>query len=94
MPIRIKPVHDLGPCQLDLESIKGICDLVEQNFNDASFSAEDGVWEVYDARKNELISAISLRETLDSFTVKASNNKAIHSGPNAALFLEKEIKRS
>jgi hypothetical protein len=92
MPIRIKPVHDLQPCQLDLESIKGLCDLVEQHFNDARFSAEEGVWEVYDARRDELISAISPRETLDSFTVNASNNEAIHSGPNAVLFLEKEIK--
>jgi hypothetical protein len=73
MPIRIKPVHDLKPCLLDLDSIKGICALVEQNFNRVSFSAEDGVWEVFDEGSNGLVSAVSLRETLDSFTVKAES---------------------
>jgi hypothetical protein len=73
MPIRIKPVHDLKPCVLDLEGIKGICDLIMQNFNSAKFSAEDGVWEVFNETKDKFISAITQREKLDSFTVKAKN---------------------
>lgn len=73
MPIRIKPVHDLKPCVLDLESIQGICALIEGNFNRALFSAEDGAWEVFDAGRGEFISAIELRETLDSFTIRANN---------------------
>src|ERR1041385_2803234 len=67
MPIRLKPVV------LDLEGIKGICDLVEQNFDSSKFSAEDGVWEVFNETKDKFISAISPREKLDSFTVKAKN---------------------
>jgi hypothetical protein len=77
MPIRIKPVHDLKPCVLDLESIKEICSLVEQNFNEAIFSGEDGVWEVYNEGKDNFISAISPRETLDSFTVEARNRVVV-----------------
>ena len=73
MPIRIKPVHDLKPCVLDLDSIKEICSLVEQNFNSVRLSAEDGVWEVYNEGRENFISAISPRETLDSFTVHAQH---------------------
>jgi len=73
MPIRIKPVYDLGPCVLDLESIQGICALVDQNFGDSSYSGEDDVWEVYDEDAQGFIAAISAREALDTFMVDASN---------------------
>lgn len=73
MPIRIKPVYDLGPCVLDLEGIKEICALVHQHFNQACFSAESGIWEVYNEPSHEFIEAISPHQTLDSFVVKAEN---------------------
>lgn len=76
MPIRIKPVHNLGVCILDLDSIKKICELVEQNFVHSKFSAEDDIWEVYDEDCNAFIAAIQNRETLDSFVVKAYDDNA------------------
>ena len=71
MPIRIKPVHDFGPCVLTLESIRGIIELVERDFSSAVYSAIDGIWEVFDDPKESLLKAISQRQTLDSFNVKA-----------------------
>lgn len=72
MPIRIKPVIDVGPCVLDLDSIKQICDLVTTELSDVRFSADDDTWEVYDATKDEFITAITPRERLDSFVIVAS----------------------
>ncbi len=71
MPIRIKPVTDLGPCILDLANIKCICSLIEMSFGSVSCSAEDGIWEIYDADVTQLISAISERAKLDALKIEA-----------------------
>lgn len=77
MPIRIKPVYDLGPCILDSASIQEMCALVGQSFNQAHYSAEDGIWEVFDEEAQAFLSAISDRKTLDTFKVKAENEIGI-----------------
>jgi hypothetical protein len=64
MPVRIKPVRDLGKCTLSLESIKGICDLMEKEFGEVSFSAEDGVWEVFNESKSTFLQLIADRDKL------------------------------
>ncbi len=69
MPIRIKPEHDLGVCTLNYESIEGIVDLVQTEFPNSKYSAEDGVWEIFDENSDEFLSAIQAREKLDSFTI-------------------------
>jgi hypothetical protein len=75
MPVRIKPVHILKPCVIDMVSIKGICKLVDDSFNQARYAAEDGVWEVFDETSEKFLAAISSvnittgmpdHETLDS----------------------------
>jgi len=76
MPIRIKPVHDFGPCILTLESIQGIIELVERDFSSPKYSADDGIWQVFDDPKDSFLVAISQRQTLDSFRVKAKVSKS------------------
>lgn len=73
MPIRIKPDFDLGPCILNLESIKGIVALVHKDFPSASYSAHDGIWEIYQEPNNALLDAISQKERLDSFVINAED---------------------
>lgn len=74
MPIRVKPVQTLNPCVLDLESIRGICELVQTHFLHFSLTAQDGIWEAYGyASIPEFLEAISQREKLDSFSVEASS---------------------
>lgn len=68
MPIRIKPVHKLGPCQLDLSGIEGVCALIIKEFKHSSFRATDTEWEIYEEPVTSFIKAISAREKLDSFT--------------------------
>jgi hypothetical protein len=89
MPVRIRPVHDLGPCTLTLEQIQKISELVEQNFPSVTYSAYDGVWEIYDEPKDPFLLAISQRETLDSLGIKGSGDP---SKEVAIVFNEKEAK--
>ena len=71
MPIRIKPTHDLRPCVLTLESLRKIVELVDEDFPTAAYSANDNVWEIYEEPKQSFLAAVSQRDTLDSFMVKA-----------------------
>jgi len=71
MPTRIKPEHELGPCVLTLESIKGIAELIGTNFQTSLYSAHDGVWEVYDEPREKFLQEVEQRNTLDSFRVEA-----------------------
>jgi hypothetical protein len=71
MPVRIKPIYDLKPCILNLASIQGIISLVGNNFSITKYSASDGIWEIYDESCDHFKDAISERQTLDSFVVKA-----------------------
>lgn len=100
MPVRIKPIHDLKPCSLDLVSIKGICELVDRNFNTALYSAEDGMWEVYNETTRSFLDAISLldnssgmpkHETLDSFVIDAKNQVETKVGKEKIKKIEREI---
>ena len=70
MPIKIKPVRDLGPCTLDLDGIKGICSLLDKEFKDVRYIAEDDIWSVFDEPCHTFIEAISQREKLDGFTAE------------------------
>jgi len=71
MPIRIKPVHELRPCLLNLTSIEGLSALVKKEFPSATFSATDTIWEIYDEpSRDEFLKAISSREKLDTFIIK------------------------
>lgn len=69
MPTRIKPVHDLGPCVLTLESIQSIIEILERDLPAARYSATDSAWEIYDEPGQSFLDAISQRDTLDSFRV-------------------------
>lgn len=97
MPIRVKPVHDLGPCLLDMESIKGICALVDKTFHYALYSATDGAWELYDEESAGLLAAIVGRTKLDSLTITAPSAKArgihhdiaVHTGIQIPAFDDK-----
>lgn len=71
MPVRIKPVHDLGPCILTLESIKGICTLMDKEFGDVSFTAEDDIWTVYNEPSGAFLPTIVGRDKLDTFIAEA-----------------------
>lgn len=69
MPIRIKPTYDLHPCKLNLEGIKGIIEIISQDFINISCYAIDKTWEIYEETPTIFLDAISKRETLDSFRV-------------------------
>lgn len=102
MPIRVKPVHDLGHCLLDLNSIKGICVLLSSTIAYASFSATDGVWEIYDEDADGFLAAIANRNKLDSFYAKAPspiprlhpNPPPIDKGRQVQLLFDKEQARA
>jgi hypothetical protein len=94
MPIRIKPSHRLSPCVLTLESIKKITELVDQRFSSevdlVSFSATDGLWEIYGEPRETFLQAISERSELDSFVVEVESEGSMdHLG---LVFNEKEAK--
>jgi hypothetical protein len=80
MPIRIKPVQDLGRCLLNLESIKDICLLVERRFNISTYVAEDGYWEISGEPMKKFVDTISNRERLDSFRIVAQCTTSISIG--------------
>lgn len=71
MPVRIKPIHNLDPCTLNLEGIKGICALIDKEFGHGSYAAEDDIWIVYDESSIPFLDIIDGRDRLDSFTVVA-----------------------
>lgn len=71
MPVRIKPVQDLGPCTLTLKSIKGICALMNKEFENVSFTAEDDIWIVYNEPSTSFLSMIDGRDKLDTFIAEA-----------------------
>jgi len=92
MPIRIKPVHDLGPCSLNLASIEGLSALALREFPSATFSATDRVWEIYDEpSRDKFLKAVSLRKNLDTFIIKAPLNSNI-SAPSQANPKELELR--
>ena len=66
MPIRIKPTQEFKPCVITLDSIKEMISLIENEFDSITFSATDGIWEIYDEPKEGFLNHISQRETLDS----------------------------
>ena len=78
MPVRIKPVHDFGPCVLDLDGIKNICALVDKDFPNPKYSAEDDMWEVYDESSANFIDLIQTHKKLDSFVVSATNTSVLN----------------
>lgn len=71
MPVRIKPIRDLGPCTLSLESISGICELMGREFGEVSFAAEDGTWVVFNEPGASFLQLIGTRDKLDTFTAEA-----------------------
>ena len=71
MPVRIKPVRDLGPCTLNLEGIKGICALMDREFGRVSYAAEDDIWIVYNEPSTSFLHMIGGRDKLDALTVEA-----------------------
>ena len=75
MPVRIKPVYDLGPCRLFLDGIKGISDRVERDFPNVRYGALDGAWEIYDEPRQTFLDAISQRERLDEITIIAEKEQ-------------------
>ncbi len=77
MPIRIKPKIDLGPCVLTLKSIEGITELVSKEFPNATFSANDYIWEIFDEKRAAFIQEIPQREKLDEFIVSVKLSGAI-----------------
>lgn len=92
MPIRISPLHDLGPCMLNLDSMKNIAGLVERDFVSVTYIAQDNIWEIYDEPNDSFIQEISQRETLDSFTVKASSGLDEKIREIEIVFNEKEAR--
>lgn len=71
MPVRIKPIQDLGPCILTLQSIKGICTIMEKEFGNVAFTAEDDIWIVYNEPSVAFLSTIEKRDKLDTFIAEA-----------------------
>jgi hypothetical protein len=90
MPIRIKPKIDLGPCVLTLKCIEGITELVIKEFPDATFSANDYIWEIFDENRAVFIKEISEREKLDEFIVSVKT-PALTSTPKKDLIEEIKI---
>lgn len=74
MPIRIKPIHDLKPCLLDIDGIKAIAERVCREFPSASYAAVDGAWEIYDETKDTFLEAIYQREKLDSLLITGATS--------------------
>jgi hypothetical protein len=84
MPLRIKPIHKLKPCLLDLNSIKSICELVQMHYPELLLFAQDKFWEIYDERElSSFLKVISEREKLDSFSVEGYEHEVIHFGGDA-----------
>lgn len=71
MPTRVRPIHDLGPCVLTLESIAEITKLVEDDFQIALYTAQDGIWEIFEHSRDAFLTEIGERARLDSFRVVA-----------------------
>lgn len=71
MPIRIKPTIELGRCQIDLDGIKKIIDLMNKEFSKVVYKADDDVWEIYLAKAEEFYEAIKTRDKLDSIIIEA-----------------------
>lgn len=71
MPVRIKPIHDLGPCTLDLQNIEEVIALLSKEFDDTICSASDGVWELYDEKPNDLFAYVSKRDKLDTLVFES-----------------------
>ena len=70
MPVKIKPIRNLDTCTLELDDIKGICALLDKEFNSVRYIAEDGIWSVFDEPSQVFLEAISQRETLDIFSAE------------------------
>ena len=92
MPIRIKPSYKLPPCVLTLESIEKIAELVNRDFSNnldmISFSASDGVWEIYDEPCATFMRTIASRTKLDSFIVEINSQSSVDQ--MRLIFNEKE----
>ena len=84
MPSRIKPVHDLGSCTLNLENIKGICALIDKEFGHSFYAAEDDIWIVYNEPTTSFLQAIDERDRLDSFTAFAVSPSS--KGPGTIIY--------
>jgi len=94
MPIRIKPLHKLGPCILTLESLQKITELVSREFSNdwdsVTFSASDGIWEIYGEPRASFLQAIAGRSKLDSFTIEVKSEGSIDK--MGLVFNEREAK--
>lgn len=90
MPIRITPSLNLGPCVLTLEDIKNIADIVEKEFPQAIFSANDKIWQIYGEPKIPFLDAIAHRDTLDTFGIGAKVDLRGKSRDITILFNDKE----
>jgi hypothetical protein len=83
-----------------MASTIGICKLVDENFNIAHYSAEDGIWEVYNETSIKFLNAVSSidnvsgkpkHETLDSFVIDAKNQIDAKVGKKKIKQIEREI---
>lgn len=75
MPVHIKPAYHFGRCKLTLNSVKKIAQLVNDNFDEVSFSAREGIWEITDESQQKFLEQVSQRKTLNSLIINASNTK-------------------
>jgi hypothetical protein len=75
LPVRIKPVQNFSPCIITLDGLKGISELIEAEFTDITYSATDGIWEIYDEAQEQFFDTTANREELDSFHLKAESTE-------------------
>ena len=73
MPIRIKPKIDLKPCKINLNGLNGIVERVYNDFPNATFSATDYIWEIYDETKDTFLAEVVNRKVLELFYHQSSS---------------------
>ncbi len=74
---------------LDLDGVKGICALMDREFGNVTYNAEDGIWMIFDEPSNSFITNISEREKLDSFSAESGQ---VQSKRVRLVFNEEEAK--
>lgn len=88
MPVRIKPVQNFSPCIITLDGLKGISELIEAEFTDITYSATDGIWEIYNETQEQFFDTIVNREELDSFNLKAESIEGMEKKSVELIFNE------